>query len=453
MSTLFFHTIMGRRQQSKKSRQNVHVLFYILTSEDIEIAGEYLGQYKSAEVHEKIAILGDTAEDMIAGIESVAELTKDERDNVILAVHNFILSECPGTVEDAMGMWFRDWTLKSVVEFERKDEIRERIPVSDVMRELSNKEQEKFALQASKWNDLGAPAVVKSQLAEKRVHKMMVSYVNRCRDKLGIEVVILYGFRTPTGQVEAYVTNSNSPKCFSKVYPKFLSENCKPFLDFCNITINGEVEPIPEGAAGRNKKSLAVGKDVPVPWVEVAVNPETFFHKKWLPRSKCITDPSKMHLADMVEILERIHDDPADSFNFTVGDAKLRSAKKPLKGKRSKASKARKGQDRMNRCQQSDPDPMSDGETDRAWDTDDEEKFEAALRTKIKKKPYVPSDLEDRFSSNDMDTGEKVQPKSCKSPIELAAWSIRKAKAEAASRAKSNPVQAESELDRSAASR
>ncbi|KDQ65228.1 hypothetical protein JAAARDRAFT_188473 [Jaapia argillacea MUCL 33604] len=217
---------MGRRRRLKEGQQNVHVSSYVLTADDIKVASKYTVQYKSVEGHEKLAVLGDAAEDIIAGIESVTQLTEDERDDVISAVHNFVLSECPGTVKDAMGMWFRDWNLKSVVEFKKQHEIQAGIAelvgrgvkgnekssficyqtvISAIMKDLSNKEREKFSLQAAKWNHLRAPAVVKSQVAEKCGHKMMVSYANRCWEKLGIEVVILYGFRTPGGQVEAYV--------------------------------------------------------------------------------------------------------------------------------------------------------------------------------------------------------------------------------------------------------
>ncbi|KDQ52385.1 hypothetical protein JAAARDRAFT_198305 [Jaapia argillacea MUCL 33604] len=294
------------------------------------------------------------------------------------------------------------------------------------MKDLSNKEREKFSLQAAKWNHLRAPAVVKSQVAEKRSHKMMVSYVNQCWDK----------------QVEAYV--------FLKLYLKFLYKNCKPFLKFCNIKINGEADLIPMGTSGRNKKckenlqlskteegqpkipnplgtgagqiavimrdymsgvyALAMGKDIPVPWAEVTANPKSFFRKKWLPKSKHITNPSKMHLSDMVEMLEKICDDPGDSFEFKVGNGRRRKEEQLAKKKHksSKAKHIRKGkakatspisnskQTRQNHCQD-DPKPQSDLDQKNGEETDDE--IEAALQIKSKKKPYIPSESDTEMES------------------------------------------------------
>ncbi|KDQ64021.1 hypothetical protein JAAARDRAFT_187402 [Jaapia argillacea MUCL 33604] len=129
-------------------------------------------------------------------------------------------------MSNMMGFFFRDWNLKYVVKYERREDVRRRIAktvspevkgndkwafacyqtvVSEIMKELTDKERWGYTIQAEKWNQIGAPPLVKSQNAESRAHKIMSTFANRCQEKLATEVMILYSYHTPAGEVEVFV--------------------------------------------------------------------------------------------------------------------------------------------------------------------------------------------------------------------------------------------------------
>ncbi|KDQ53995.1 hypothetical protein JAAARDRAFT_197088 [Jaapia argillacea MUCL 33604] len=268
-------------------------------------------------------------------------------------------------MSDMMGFFFRDWNLKYVVEYERREDIRHRIAktvglgvkgndklafacyqtiISEIMKELTDKERRGYTIQAEKWNQIGAPTLVKSQTAKSRAHKIMSTFTNRCQEKLAMEVMILYSYHTPAREVEVFMAKTETEVKLSKMFPKFITHNCKPFREYCQIAIDGKVNLIPPGMGGRNKKCPDN--------VQLAHNPEgcpvilaelgkgqgrlavilwdylnmiwgesihMYIDETWLPSSRKITDPSKMHYKDLKEMLEKIRDTPSNKLDFRVG--------------------------------------------------------------------------------------------------------------------------------------
>ncbi|KDQ56932.1 hypothetical protein JAAARDRAFT_194129 [Jaapia argillacea MUCL 33604] len=374
---------MACKRCTKGLRRNPHALGYSLTAQDIEVVNTFLPHYETAEQHEHVGVLADTSDAVLDIHDGLAELSEDERDEIISAVHSHIMQERPGTMSDMMGFFFRDWNLKYVVKYERREDIRRRIAetvgpevkgndkraftcyqtvVSEIMKELTDKERRGYTIQAEKWNQIGAPALVKSQTAESRAHKIMSAFANHCQEKLAMEVMILYSYRTPAGEVEVFVAETKTEVKLSKMFPKFITQNCKPFREYCQIAIDGKVDLIPPGMGGRNKKcpdnvqlthnpegrpvipaelgkgqgrlavilqdylnmiwggTLVTGNEgESVPWAKLTRDPQMYIDETWLPSSGKVTDPSKMHYKDLKEMLEKIRDTPSDKFDFTVG--------------------------------------------------------------------------------------------------------------------------------------
>ncbi|KDQ64010.1 hypothetical protein JAAARDRAFT_187395 [Jaapia argillacea MUCL 33604] len=317
--------------------------------------------YKVAEKHKKVSILADAMEELTATLNGLAELTEDERDDVIWAVHGYIFQECPASIEEIMGTFLREWSLKMVVEYECRGEIQDHITkivgpgvkrnspesfkhyqtvVSAIMNKLSNMEHKVYSAKAQKWNELGALPIVKS--------------------------------KTPEGNVEVFVTKTDSNIPFSKMFPKFLSENCKLFCDYCNITINSNLNLIPAGAEGRNKKcpkdlqlqyevayksgkvgscdarlfecTMATGVEGDkVPWSLVSKNPKAYIDKHFLPNSGILCDPSHLHVANMQQLLRRIQDGPEDDFDFKI-ERRFGHEGKQKRGTNKGKKTARKGE-------------------------------------------------------------------------------------------------------------
>lgn len=76
-------TPMAKKRRVKRSKKFSHSAGYTLTVEDIDSLGKHVRLYADAETDEKSGILGGAAEEILAELNAVSELTMEEEADVI----------------------------------------------------------------------------------------------------------------------------------------------------------------------------------------------------------------------------------------------------------------------------------------------------------------------------------------------------------------------------------